>query len=194
MLAPSATAFVPFPTLAPLARGRVCSHGQSIVRRRHAITPITPRAQAQSSQPPEPPPRPENNLLERLAAIPEDLPDSPRSERAAETSGLLREAVQYLSGQLFEDIERFFDNPFRLLSAASLSILFGFFSATSASTIIGSVADWDPLAAAVLLIWTEGYTKLYYEKENPSRLLRLINAFKIGLIYGMTVDAFKLST
>lgn len=40
-----------------------------------------------------------------------------------------------------------FRSPLRRMTAASLSLLLGFFSATSAATIIGSVADWDPLAA-----------------------------------------------
>lgn len=38
-------------------------------------------------------------------------------------------------------------SPLRRMSAATLFLLLGFFSATSAATIIGSVADWDPLAA-----------------------------------------------
>jgi len=37
--------------------------------------------------------------------------------------------------------------PIRLLTAGSIALLLGFFCATSAATIIGSVADWDPLAA-----------------------------------------------
>lgn len=166
---------------------------RQISHTRHATIRVTTRSQGESTPPPEPVPRRENNLLERLNAIPDKEPPTP-SKKLLESPGRLREAIQYLKGPLFEDFERFLDNPIRLLSAASLSILFGFFSATSASTIIGSVADWDPLAAAVLLIWTEGFTKIYYRREKKSRLLRLINAFKIGLIYGMTVDAFKLST
>mmetsp|Transcript_45143 Transcript_45143/g.70762 ORF Transcript_45143/g.70762 Transcript_45143/m.70762 type:complete len:149 (+) Transcript_45143:185-631(+) len=73
------------------------------------------------------------------------------------------------------------------------SLLFGFFSATSAITIIGSVADWDPLAAAVMLCWVEIYTRIYYNyfRENPK--LRLINSFKIGINFGIFVDAFKLT-
>jgi len=35
------------------------------------------------------------------------------------------------------------------MTAATLALLLGFFSATSAATIIGSVADWDPLAAGM---------------------------------------------
>lgn len=92
------------------------------------------------------------------------------------------------------NIERELSPPIRLLFSAAIAILFGFFCATSAATIIGSVADWDPLAAAVLLVWTELFTRAYHRTEKKTVLLRLANAFKVGLMYGMAVDAFKLST
>ena len=80
------------------------------------------------------------------------------------------------------------------LSLGIFFILFGFFSATSAITIIGSVADWDPLAAAVMLCWTEFFTKIFYYSENKSFNLKLINSFKIGINFGMFVDALKLTS
>uniref|UniRef100_A0A7S0YQT1 Ycf20 n=1 Tax=Hemiselmis tepida TaxID=464990 RepID=A0A7S0YQT1_9CRYP len=79
------------------------------------------------------------------------------------------------------------------LSIGIFFLFFGFFSATSAITIIGSVADWDPLAAAVLLCWIELFTKLFYNSEKMSHFLKLLNSFKIGIILGMFVDAFKLT-
>lgn len=136
----------------------------------------------------------ENDLLSRLDSIPDATPRPRRSQKLADSSGRIREVYTYFVDQLGPDIEALLGNPFTLLSLALLAILFGFFAATSAATIIGSVADWDPLAAAVLLVWTEGFTKFYYGQQNKPKLLQLINAFKIGLIYGMTVDAFKLST
>lgn len=141
-----------------------------------------------------------NDLRERLDRL--DTPDTgvpnPRSEQRAkrylERESQLLWITTVLPGSVANDCKNYFDSPIRKLVAASLAILFGFFSATSASTIIGSVADWDPLAAAVLLVWTEAFTRLYYRSEEKTFLLRLANAFKIGLTYGMAVDAFKLST
>lgn len=138
-----------------------------------------------------------NDLRERLDRL--DAPNPrPRSEERAnrylERESQLLWIVKELPRSVADDCSDYFENPFRKLSAATLAILFGFFAATSASTIIGSVADWDPLAAAVLLVWTEAFTRLYYRTKDKSFLLRLANAFKIGLTYGMAVDAFKLST
>lgn len=97
---------------------------------------------------------------------------------------------------LLSNVEGYLSSSPRILVASSIAILFGFFASTSATTIIGSVADWDPLAAFVLLVWTESFTRIYYRTNvrERSRILQLVNAFKIGLIYGMAVDAFKLST
>lgn len=138
-----------------------------------------------------PPWQEDDPLLKRLDSI----PDPPEIEEITlEGRTNLNALLRYTKNDLTSAIEKFLSKPTRLLSLSALAILFGIFSATSASTIIGSVADWDPLAAAVLLIWTESFTKYYYRLERKARLLQLINAFKIGLIYGMTIDAFKLST
>lgn len=149
---------------------------------------------------PEPDTGDGDDLLSRLARVPPEVVpgpvednESPAARFGKETTGLVY-LFQKFPREVSLDTERYLSNPVRLLTASSISILFGFFSATSASTIIGSVADWDPLAAAVLLVWCESFTKLFYAKKNRSRVWQLVNAFKVGLIYGMTVDAFKLST
>lgn len=134
--------------------------------------------------------REEDPLLTRL----DNIPQVDSSSSKATGSSQLSIFFNFLSNDFSPLVDNFLDHPLRLVTASAISILFGYFSATSASTIIGSVADWDPLAAAVLLIWTEGFTKYYYRLSNRSRFLQLLNAFKIGLIYGMTIDAFKLST
>lgn len=141
----------------------------------------------------------ENDLLTRLDGI-EEPSDPSAAENEARAKRFLGRQTQliWLSTRLFgevsSDVSEYFEPPVRRMVAGSLAILFGFFSATSANTIIGSVADWDPLAAAVLLVWTEVFTKFYYSVSEKTLVLKLANAFKIGLIYGMAVDAFKLST
>jgi hypothetical protein len=79
------------------------------------------------------------------------------------------------------------------LSFGTFFLFFGFFSATSAVTIIGSVADWDPLAAAVMLCWVEFFTKIFYSSKKISLLIKLLNTFKIGISLGIFVDALKLT-
>jgi Protein of unknown function (DUF565) len=139
----------------------------------------------------------ENDLLERLAQI-EVLSDEPneegkkRAERYLSRETQLLYAVKQLYRDITFDIDNYLSKPERLLVAASLAILFGFFAATSATTIIGSVADWDPLAAAVLLVYVESFTRFYYKSREKGVVFRLANAFKVGLIYGCVVDCVKL--
>ncbi|KAA8491592.1 protein ycf20 [Porphyridium purpureum] len=83
--------------------------------------------------------------------------------------------------------------PIRKLTSGAVALLLGFFASTAASTIIGSVADWDPLAAFVLLLWSETLTKAYYKSASPSNALTLLNTFKCGVIFGMCLDALKLA-
>ena len=162
-----------FVSLPPLPR-----HAKRLKR-----TPLVSRA-----PPPRRPWREDDPLLTRLNAF-TDSSQKP----VPQDSSILESSVQkFLAAP--KVLDDFLSKPVRLFSLSAASILFGFFSATSASTIIGSVADWDPLAAAVLLVWTESFTKYYYTVPSRGRFLQLANAFKIGLIYGMTLDAFKLST
>lgn len=59
----------------------------------------------------------------------------------------------------------------------------------------GVAAVPHPTPAAVLIVYTEGLTRAYYSSTAPpSVVLQLANAFKVGLEYGLFVDAFKLST
>lgn len=137
-----------------------------------------------------------NNLRERLAetrvASEHTFADTDKAKRYLERETQLLWLSRDFVGDTLKDCDNYFKNPSRQLVAASLAILFGFFAATSATTIIGSVADWDPLAAAVLLVWTEAFTRYYYHREEKTLVLRLVNAFKIGLIYGCAVDACKV--
>ncbi|PYD21317.1 hypothetical protein DND67_30970, partial [Pseudomonas syringae pv. pisi] len=40
----------------------------------------------------------------------------------------------------------------------------------------------------------ELYTRYYYQEASPSFSLRLVNAFKIGIMTGLVLDAFKISS
>lgn len=131
------------------------------------------------------------------------MPSPPEPEHAFESAenvfssrSVLHYVLTELPRTLNERAERYLATWHQLLLASAISILFGFYAATAFHTIIVSVIEWDTISAFVLLFWTELFTKFYYRTEprDRSRLLQLANAFKIGIIYGLTVDALKLST
>lgn len=140
-------------------------------------------------------------LIASLDATPDDFddwfsqPDTEAAKAADKSPSLLLHSAFVVPSNIRSKWELDLDKPLNLLLASSISILFGFFAATALATVIVSVGELDIVWAALLLAWTEGFTRWYYSREEaPGRLLQLVNAFKIGVIFGMTVDAFKLST
>jgi hypothetical protein len=90
-------------------------------------------------------------------------------------------------------------NPWRKISLYIISLLFGFFLATACSTIAGQKAELDLTVAAILVLFTELVSRFVYRQPREgslkSQLLpRLINFVKIGMTYGLFVEAFKLGS
>jgi hypothetical protein len=95
-------------------------------------------------------------------------------------------------------------NPWRRISLVVISLLTGNFFATVAATTAGQNADIDVLASLLLLIFVELVSWLVYNNRrrspggepSPGRslLLENLNGFKLGMIYGLFVEAFKLGS
>lgn len=89
-------------------------------------------------------------------------------------------------------------NPWRRLSLIVISLLFGIFLGTAISTTAGQAADWDIIAAGLLVIFTEGASWIFYSitrrRGTRSLIIDMLNALKIGLTYSLFVEAFKLGS
>ncbi|MEM9151426.1 MAG: DUF565 domain-containing protein [Cyanobacteria bacterium P01_F01_bin.3] len=128
-------------------------------------------------------------------------------------------------------------NPWRRLSLIVMSLLFGNFFATAISATAGQTAKLDVTISAILVIFVEVISWIYYrftpkrrvderseqlqntnsasnlppidEAIIPTRtelgldlgpvrsrstLAESLNAFKLGMIYGLFVEAFKLGS
>jgi hypothetical protein len=89
-------------------------------------------------------------------------------------------------------------NPWRKISLSIISLLLGFFLATACSTIAGQKAELDLTIAAMLVLFTEVVSRFVYRQRedgiNSLLLPRLINYIKIGMTYGLFVEAFKLGS
>lgn len=82
-------------------------------------------------------------------------------------------------------------------------LLLGFFGANSLATIIGQTGDWDVLVAGFLVAAIElqgGWLyKLPSNSDKPfiksiRLLLKFINYWKAGFMFGLFVDAFKVGS
>jgi hypothetical protein len=94
-------------------------------------------------------------------------------------------------------IGQVFQNPWRRISLLVICLLFGFFLGNAISTSAGQRAELDIVAALLLALLTEGISRLNY---SGSRLFRRslpmegLNALKLGLIYALFLEAFKLGS
>jgi Protein of unknown function (DUF565) len=112
-----------------------------------------------------------------------------------------------LIDRIFQQFVRWADNPWRRLSLIIISLLFGNFLASAISTSTGQRTELDVVISLVLLLFTESISWLIYgsnigrqnlgDREILSRrpiLITLLNSLKLGLIYGLFVEAFKLGS
>lgn len=86
------------------------------------------------------------------------------------------------------------------LSIQLIHLLLGFFASTALSTIPTQTGDWVIIAAALITILQEIASKIIYQHPTSTKykgqhtLKRQINNIKIGILYGLFVDAFKLGS
>lgn len=84
---------------------------------------------------------------------------------------------------------------FNYLNTQLISLLLGFFLATALSTIPAQTGDWGIIAAAIIVSLSELTSKLIYKHVHLNRLISSsLNCIRIGIIYGLFVDAFKLGS
>lgn len=102
---------------------------------------------------------------------------------------------------LFDAIARrlgqWFLNPWRRLSLLTISFLFGFFLGTAISTIAGQRGTLDILIAGILVVFTEVTSRIFYSRSFMARQalwVESLNLLKVGFIYSMFVEAFKLGS
>lgn len=101
--------------------------------------------------------------------------------------------VDAIGGQL----GRWFFNPWRRLSLLVISLLFGYFLGTAVSTTAGQSADWDIVAAGILVGLTEVVNRIYYSRNRQAGRafwVEALNSLKIGLTYSLFIEAFKLGS
>jgi Protein of unknown function (DUF565) len=105
----------------------------------------------------------------------------------------LNTLITRISAQL----SQWFSNPWRRVSLLLISVLLGFFLGGAISTISGQATYWDVLVAAVLLAGVELINRLAYgavDRVRRSVLTLVLNALKIGIVYSLFLEAFKLGS
>ncbi|MDB9445516.1 DUF565 domain-containing protein [Anabaena sp. CS-542/02] len=92
---------------------------------------------------------------------------------------------------------QWFLNPWRRLSLLLINFFFGFFLGTAISTIAGQRGALDIVIAGILVVLTEVTSRIFYSRRflaKPSLLVESLNVLKVGFIYSMFVESFKLGS
>nr|WP_206043938.1 DUF565 domain-containing protein [Geitlerinema sp. P-1104] len=86
-------------------------------------------------------------------------------------------------------------NPWRRTSLIIIGFLFGYFLGNAISTISGQKAFLDMTVAFIMLLITEAVNWLVYGRLRQSSLFSdTLSATKVGLVYSLFVEAFKLGS
>ncbi|MBD0336255.1 MAG: DUF565 domain-containing protein [Cyanobacteria bacterium Co-bin13] len=103
-------------------------------------------------------------------------------------------------------LNRWLFNPWRRISIIVISLLGGNFFGVAIAAIAGQAAQQDVTIAIVLVILSELLNRLIYGRnwrrrgQPPEEPLTVplfyesLNAFKIGTIYALILEAFKLGS
>jgi len=86
-----------------------------------------------------------------------------------------------------------------------ISFLGGFLVSSIIDTSLGEFSEWAIVGSSLVVATIEIFNNFYYAFTNNIRtilirkqyflfLLNSINYFKIGIVYGLIVDAFKLGS
>ena len=92
--------------------------------------------------------------------------------------------------------DNFIDRPSQQLLLGTLSLLFGFFVAQGQALGGGDQGlRWEYLSAGAATLVVERIGKGYWKRspEERSPTLKLLNAFKVGFVWGCVLDALKFA-
>jgi hypothetical protein len=88
-------------------------------------------------------------------------------------------------------------NPWRRLSVLIIGLLLGNFIGPAISSISGQRAQLDVLMSAILVGLVEFVSWIAYRSKSErarSLLIQIPNAIKIGIVYSLFLEAFKLGS
>ena len=99
--------------------------------------------------------------------------------------------LQRSFGGLVQQLETWAANPWRRLSVLSIAALFGFLVGSAITSVAGVLGQMDPVGALIVVLGTETTVRLR-RAGSPTLVEQVLNVSRIGLLYGLFLEAFKL--
>lgn len=82
-----------------------------------------------------------------------------------------------------------------------ISVFSGFLFSSIIDTSLGEFNEWAIVGASLIIATIESFNRFYYfiikktrSKKNGVTVFDSLNNFKIGIVYGLIVDGFKLGS
>jgi uncharacterized membrane protein YraQ (UPF0718 family) len=92
-------------------------------------------------------------------------------------------------------LNQWLKNPWRRFSLIIIGFLLGFFIGPVMMTSAGQKAELDIIGAGLMVLFVELCSRLIYRfKEKNIFLLSVLNSVKIGIMYSLFFEAFKLGS
>ena len=73
----------------------------------------------------------------------------------------------------------------------SIAALFGFLVGSAITSVAGVLGQMDPVGALIVVLGTEATVRLR-STDSPTLVEQVLNVSRIGLLYGLFLEAFKL--
>ena len=99
--------------------------------------------------------------------------------------------LQRSFGGLVQQLETWAGNPWRRLSLLGIVALFSFFVGSAITSVAGVLGQMDPVGALIVVLGTEATVRLR-STGSPTLVEQVLNVSRIGLLYGLFLEAFKL--
>lgn len=99
-------------------------------------------------------------------------------------------------GSSFQRLEQWSLNPWRRYSLLLIVLLAGFFIGSSIGMISGALALMDPIGAFItvgLLELLVRFRRPWISSNKLTTCLHIVDASRIGFLYGVFVEGFKLA-
>ena len=109
-----------------------------------------------------------------------------RMARRPQSTRLERSVIQFLAG-----LDDWAENPWRRLSLLAIALLTGFVIGSAVTSVSGVLGEMDPVAALVVVVVTE-LTVRWRSRPWPAIADQLVSMIRIGFLYGLFLEAFKL--
>ena len=107
-----------------------------------------------------------------------------------------RTRLRQVMGESLHGLALWAANPWRQGSLLAVVFTASFLLGNGITTVAGTLNVFDPMAAVIAMALTEALVRQRprLQRQNNRLWLHLVDAFRVGFLYGIILDGFRLMT